>query len=239
MSIDSAVTEVAVPPTPPGRRWGGWLTAGWLAALVALVAGVLVFNSWQHNRVPFRAAAIDPQLVGLQVITPTTKFAPNVERATRALGAAKGNNIQIIQSRNRRQYVVGRIDVRAHPAPDGSQYVLVVIDNRTHTVLDDIEGLPEGSPNGDGSGSAWDYGINNFASKYPWLSAVREQGNANSGYHDPGSAVIFTPGPATQLPFSAVLGADALPVTNVHRDLTVALLMLGPDRQPYWAVRLN
>jgi hypothetical protein len=239
MSIDSSVTELAVPPTPLGRRWGGWLTAGWVAALVALVAGVLVFNSWHHNRVPFGPAAIEPQLVGLQVITPTSTLAPNVERALRTLGAAKGNSVQIIQSRNRRQYVVGRIDVRAHSAPDGSQYVLVVLDNRTHTVVRDIQGEPESDPNGPGSGSGWDYGINNFASKYSWLSPLKELGNSSSGYHDPGSAVIFTPGPATQLPFSAVLRADALPVTNVHRDLTIALLMLGPDRQPYWAQRLN
>jgi hypothetical protein len=238
MSIDSALTDVAMPPASP-RRWGGWLVAAWVAALVALVASVLVFNSWQHNRVPFGPAAVDPQLIGLRVLTPRTKLAANVERAVLGLGAAKGSNVQIIQSRNRRQYVVGRIDVRAHPSPDGSQYVLVVLDNRTHTVVGDIEGLPEGSPNGDGSGSAGDYGVNNFASKYSWLRPLREQGNPSSGYRDQGSAVIFTPGRATQLPFSAVLGPDALPVTNLHRDLTIALLMLGPDRQPYWATRLN
>jgi hypothetical protein len=237
MSIDSALPAVETPPAPP-RRWGGWLTAAGVAALVALVASVLASNSWHHNRVPFGPAAIDPQLVGLQVMTPTGESAGNVRRVVLALGAARGNGVQILPGHHR-QYVVGRIDVRAHPAPGGSQYVLVVLDNRTHTVVGDIEGLPENSANGNGSGSAWDYGINNFASKYPWLSPLREQGNSNSGYRDPGSAVIFTPGRATQLPFSAVLGASALPVTNVHRDLTIALLMLGPDRQPYWAQRLN
>jgi hypothetical protein len=237
VTIGSAVRDVAVPAASRPRRWGWWLAVGWL---IVVVVGAVWLHSWRHNHVSFGPAAIDPHLVGLQVLTPTSKLAPNVQRAVQALGAADSGQVQVNQSRTRRQYVVGRIDVLAHPAPEGSQYALVVIDNRTHTVLDDIEGLPEHHANGDGSGgSGWDYGMAKFASKYPWLSPLRELGNANSGYRDPGSAVMFTPGSATQLPFSAVLRAGALPVTNIHRDLTIALVMLGPDRQPYWATRLN
>jgi hypothetical protein len=233
MTVDTAAPPLATGGPPPRQLRGRWLVAGIVA--VALIVGGIAAQSWWHNRVPYQASAVHPQLVGLQVLIPTDQSGSNVTAALRRLGGARTNTIAD-PLRHHWQYVVGRVDIGAHKAAADSQYALVVLDNRTHTVTQLTFAYPENGPNGAGQG--WDYGLAKAAAKYRWLSPLREVSNS-TGEHDPGQAVLFSPGAAVNLPFFAVLRPDALPVTNVHRDLTIALIMLGPDRQVYWAKRLN
>lgn len=210
-------------------------------AAIALIVGAGWIQSWRHNRAPFAAAAVDPQLVGLQIMTPTNASGTNVVAALKALGDPPQAASIYLPGRHRHwQYVVGRIDVRAQPAPSGSECALVVIDNRSGEVVNLISGDPEhGSSGGSRAGSASDGGMNNAGRKFAWLGALKNVNLTDGETAHPGMGVYFLAGPARTLPFVAVLPSNTLPVTNVHSDLTVALLMLGSDDQPYWAKRLN
>jgi hypothetical protein len=138
------------------------------------------------------------------------------------------------------QYVVGRIDVSAHPVPSGGELDLIVIDNRTHQLPAIIFGDPKHDTGGGaGAGADYDPGVANLGRKFPWLRAVLPVQSEDGDYTDPGLVVGFPAGPARSLPFVAVLPTDAPPVTNQHSDITVALALTGPDGQPYWAERLN
>jgi hypothetical protein len=233
VTVDTGAPPLVVGGPPHRRHWGRWAVAA-VAAIALIVVGIAA-RSWWHNRVPYQAAAVHPQLVGLQVLTPTDPSGSNITAALRTLGGAKANNIVDPQSHHW-QYVVGRVDVGAHKAAADSQYAVVVLDNRSHTVTAMTYSYPENGQNRAAQG--WDYGLAKAGAKFSWLSPLREVGTS-SGDQDPGQAVLFTPGAAVELPFFAVLSPDALPVTNLHRDLTIALIMLGPDRQVFWAKRLN
>jgi hypothetical protein len=231
MTVDTAVPQQSVPPAPRPRR-PQWLIA--IVVAIALVVGGVWFQRWHHNRAPYLASAVHPRLDGLQVLTPNDPSATNVRDALHALGAHGAAAAYDSPRGPDPQYIVGRIDLTAHKAPSGSQYAMVIIDNRGHSIVDDISGDPQSRSSGDGAGAAWDYGMSKFAKKYSWLSAL-----ANGPDDGADLGVFFTPGPARAVPFVAVLHGDSLPVTNIHQDLTFALVMLGPDRQPYWATRLR
>jgi hypothetical protein len=204
-------------------------------AVIALAAGGTWLQHWHHNRAPYPASALHPRLDGLQVLTPSDASGTNIRDALHALGA-EGKAASYPYPRGHdRQYVVGRLDLAAHKAPGDSVYSLVVIDNRTHTVVDEINGDPASGSAGNGAGGGLTGGMSNFAKKYPWLSMLAD--NAPGSGFD--TAVVLSSGPAISLPFVAVLDRDALPVTNVRQDLTVALVMLGSDNQPYLATRLS
>jgi hypothetical protein len=76
--------------------------------------------------------------------------------------------------------------------------------------------------------------------RYRWLASldiVAQPDSSGQPTADP-SAVLWRSGPAEDFAFYAVLACDALPVARLG-DLTVGLAFLGPDRQPWGAVRLN
>lgn len=211
------------------------------AAIVVLLAVIIAGDKiyrWRHNRAPFGPDAISAHIAGLQVLMPSNRNGANVSAALRALGDPPGAaTIEIPTAHHLHSpYVVGRLDIAARPAPAGSKYWLVVIDERTHQLIS-LTGSPAAGDAAPGSGSAWDGSVSNFALSYPWLAPLQEVQTAD-GYQDPGQTVSLPAGPSAALQFSGVDRADTTtPLTT--SVLTVALLFDGPDGQTWWAKRLN
>lgn len=221
---------------PPRRLFNP--VYGFVAIIVALalVLAVVKVARWHHDRAPFGPGALVAHVTGLTVLTASDARASNVRAALRGLGDPAGRDvIRLPQGHRHRQYVVGRLDIAAHQAPAGSQYWLVIIDNRTHKLVS-LSGDPvDGSSRAAGAG--WDGGLGAFALKYPWLAPISEV-RTDQGYQDPGETVSVGAGPTVSLPFVGIDGGDAMTTALTPADLTVALLMEGPDQQPWWAERL-
>jgi hypothetical protein len=209
-----------------------------IVVLAVVIAGDKLYES-RHNRAPFGAEAVNAHLTGLQVLTPDNGNGSNVRAALRALGDPPDQaDITVPTARHLQwQYVVGRLDITARAAPKGSEYWLVVIDNRTHTMIS-LSGLPAGGDASPGSGGAWDGSVSNFALKYPWLTPIQEV-QTDGSYHDPGDTVGVPAGPATALQFAGVDRDNDLATPLTTSTLTAALLFEGPDGQTWWAKRLN
>lgn len=209
-----------------------------IVVLIVIIAAVKV-DRWRHNRVPFGPDAVDAHITGLQVLRPSDGRATNVIAALRELGASPGaDNITVpTASHLRWQYVVGRLDIAARPAPSGSQYWLVIIDNRTHRLVS-LDGSPASGDSASGSGSSWDGRLSNFAGKYSWLAPVEEVRTAD-GFQDPGTTVGVSAGSAIALPISGIDRDNSVATALSPSALTVALLFEGPDGQTWWAKRLD
>jgi hypothetical protein len=203
--------RVRDPSRPPPRLFNPvYAFAAIIVVLVVAIAGDKIYR-WRHDRAPFGPDAISAHITGLQVLPPARH--------------------------QHGRHIVGRLDLAARPAPAGSQYWLVVIDNRTHQLVS-LSGSPAAGESAPGSGSAWDGSVSNFALKYPWLAPLQEVQTAD-GYQDPGQTVSLPAGPSAALQFSGVDRAtnETTPLTT--SALTVALLFDGPDGQTWWATRLN
>jgi hypothetical protein len=111
----------------------------------------------------------------------------------------------------------------------------VIIDNRTHQPLTQV--WPASTDHGTLS-AGWDYGMNNIGKHYSWLSPLVDE-QVDGGYQDSGQDVGWASGPAESFAFYGLLSSDALPVTDPARDLTIALVFLGPNRQAWGADRLG
>jgi hypothetical protein len=203
--------RVRDPARPPPRLFNPvYAFAAIIVVLVVAIAGDKVYR-WRHNRAPFGPNAVNAHVTGLQVL-PTARHL-------------------------HRYNIVGRLDIAARPAPVGSRYWLVVIDDRTRRLIS-MSGSPAAGDSAPGSGSAWDGSVSNFALKYPWLSPVQEVSTVD-GYQDPGQTVVLPAGPSVALQFSGVDSATETTTPLTASALTVALLFDGPDDQTWWAKRLN
>lgn len=180
---------------------------------------------------PFDAAAAHARLGGLSVLTATDPRAGNVSRQLATLGAHV-TALALPLARDS-QYVVGRLTLADRKAPTGSQLYLVVIDNRTSTPVHQMWSADQPAVS-----SGWDYGLERAAQRISWLHGMAEVATPD-GSTTEGASLGWRPGTTTSIVFYAILDPDALPVTEVHRDLTIALVFLSPDRKVWWAQRLN
>jgi hypothetical protein len=224
---------------PPRPVFNPVYAFGSIIVVLALIIAGDKFYNWHHNRAPFGPDAVDAHVTGLQVLTPTNGAGSNVRAALRALGDPAGeDDIAIPTARHLRwKYVVGRLDITALPAPSGSQYWLVVIDDRTHKLVS-LNGSPAAGDTAPGSGAAWEGSLANFALKYSWLAPIEEVQTAD-GLQDPGMTIGVPASSVTALQFSGVDRDDFLSTPLSTSALTVALLFQGPDGQTWWAKRLT
>lgn len=222
--------------SPHSSHWARTLLPLWAALLVAAVgSAALVFVGSKSGGPPFGIRTAHPALDGLRVITPTDALAGNVTGALVTLGG--GGTIPLVDPVRRQQYVVGRLQLGDRRAPFGSTYDLVVIDNRLHrpvALLFPALGHSVGTV-----AAGWDSGIDRALRQYRWLHVQPAPPSDNGIVEGDPQAVTFRPGAATSIPFVGVLDRDSLPVTDLHHDLTVALVLTGPDQQVWWATRLN
>jgi hypothetical protein len=208
-------------------------------ASAVIVALLLVALIGRHSRAPFTPAQLHPRLTGLQVIQPSDDVASNVVAAERRLGG--GATPPLVKPVRQQQYVVGRVDVDA--GRTGGDLSLIVVDNRTHTVVSKMFAAVRPSKS-DGIGQGWDGVYYTALHRYPQLGAQQTLADAASAAHtgqafvDP-MAVGWIAGATTSVPFVAVLDNDALPVTNVHRDLTVGLIFTSTSDKLWWATVLR
>lgn len=226
--------------TPPMRRVFNpvYVFATIIVVLALVIAGDKVYK-WHHNRPPFGPDAVDAHITGLQVLTPADGNGSNVRAALRELGDPAGEDVIFTPGARhlKWQYVVGRLDITARSAPAGSQYWLVVIDDRTHEMVS-LNGSPAAGDGAPGSGAGWDGVVANFASKYPWLAPIADV-NTSHGYQAPDDTVGVPAGRGYALQFSGV-DRDHVQSTPLRTSaLTVALLFEGPDGQSWWAKRLS
>lgn len=127
------------------------------------------------------------------------------------------------------QTFVGRLDVTV-PADRTTtgHYALIVIDKRLNRVAPQVY-----TKQGDGWGGGWG-GFNDAWRRYPWLSALApiQRGdqlsypNAITAYLDPAERSL------------SFIGRFRDAAGMRLRDLLVALVFYGPQRQVYWAVQV-
>lgn len=210
-------------------RWFGERLALLVAAILVFVVGLVV---WLHNVAtsgpPFALSAMHARAT----VTVTTAGG-----AGRLLSAFTGRptSAALLRPISRRQHLVLRVQFRAGGhASDGGQLALFVIDDRLHKPLSDVYGF---GPTGSSEGGGWDGAYQRLADKYRWLAPLREVRDASGGYADPGMAVGWRPGTAGPWMIDAVMDRDAVPVTDVRRDVTVVLAYLG-DSRGAWAERV-
>jgi hypothetical protein len=214
-------------PTVTPRTW--WLAAPVLVAVIGASYAIIT-----SSRAPFALASTHPEVSGVSILTTHGRSAGNVVAALRGLASAPVDGVALSSAKDQ-QYVVGRFSMSARSAPRGSQYGLVIIDNRTHQPLTAV--WPASTDHGTLS-AGWDYGMNRIGEHYSWLSPLIDK-RVDGGYEDSGQAVMWLSGPAESFAFYGLLSSDALPVTDPARDLTIALVFLGPNRQAWGADRLS
>jgi hypothetical protein len=211
-------------PVDDGKRLSPFAVAA--LALVVVVVAIFLVVSHNDNEAPFTPKEVHPKLVGLQVLTPTDAQGSNVTAALRKLGGSPGNGFELPNSHRRWQYVVGRVDIAGTAAPSQAQYEVIVVDNRLHRVVPSTYSYPE-PHHSSGTGQGWDGADGSLRDRYDWQPSAVDQ------------AAFFVPGSATSFPFVARLPAAALPVTDLHKDLTVVLAFTHGSDSVYWSIRLN
>jgi len=208
-------------------------------AASVIAALLLVVFVGRHGRAPFTPAQLHARLTGLQVVQATDDLASNVVAAERRLGG--GGTPPLVKPVRQQQYVVGRVDV--DPGHTGGDLSLIVVDNRTHTVVSKVFAAVRPSKS-DGIGQGWDGVYYTALHRYPQLGGQQTLADAASAdqsgqtFSDP-MAVGWIAGSTTSVPFVAVLDSDALPVTDVHRDLTVGLIFTSTSDKLWWATVLH
>ncbi|HWC36065.1 MAG TPA: hypothetical protein VG650_14745 [Mycobacteriales bacterium] len=212
------------PQRPEGQRYAfGLLILGVVVALVA----VFLVTTHNENEAPFTATQAHPKLAGFQVLTPTNALGTNITAALRRLGGSRDDDIYVPNNHRDWQYVVGRIDVGAQPVDSDAEYEVIVIDNRLHRVVPQTYSFPEPHQSS-GTGQGWDGAAESLHERFDWQQRP-----------DVDQDAFFTPGRTTSFPFYARLDASTLPVTDLHKDLSVVLALTHGSDSVYWAERLN
>jgi hypothetical protein len=209
----------------PKHGDNGKRALGFFVAL-AMVIALALFVSRTHNKneEPYTPAQAAAKLVGLQVLTPTDDQGSNISAALNALGGASADTIQTPGRHRSWQYVVGRVDV-ATPATHNAIYDVLVVDDRLHQVVASTFAYPERSAH-ISTGQGWDPALASLHSQYDF-----QPSSANN-------AAFFTAG-TTSLPFFARLAPSTAPVVDLHKDISVVLVLQnGPDKV-FWSQRLN
>lgn len=192
-----------------------WSIATPVIVLVAL--GGFFGYRWMASSAPFGASSLHAKAT-IQVTD-----ANNVDAAVSQFGAA---GLDPYTGDAGDQLFVGQI---SYQVPSGASakdhYAIVVIDKAHTQVAPLIYGT---AADRTGIASGWQTTLTDAAKSYDWLQAVGGKGAKPTAVIVPAN----TPGPVTfegAFPRAAPLSSD---------EMLVALLLLGPDGQVYWAVRL-
>lgn len=188
-----------------------------VAALVAASLGWAGY-AWWHDRPPYSAAAVHA--------TATLRFTDE-RHFTQDAGALGVTGLQrLLPQADRRQFV-GRVDYTTPAgAGAGGTYYVFAVDKRRNQVVEQLY---------DADGSGWGSLQSSLAARYPWLSATAPT-VTDAGVSYRGASVsrpADAPGPLT---FTGSIpdAAESSPA-----DLMVVLVLVGPDRQIYWANRVS
>jgi len=202
-----------------------------LAAVVLAFAALVVpwIGHWAHARAPFQPSEMNLSLT--LAVVPVSE----VQNAIEGYGIS-GDQLRAVQPKSATQEaVVGQLSFSIPKRmPDESQMALFVIDERTHALTQQAWGFTEGANK---PGSGFDAKFAGFATRYPWLKATAFSYKDGS-YAQPGTAITIGPGVQGPLTFYAVLDPIAIQVSDVTKDVLVALGFVGPEGQIYWAQRL-
>ncbi|GAA1809401.1 hypothetical protein GCM10009682_33860 [Luedemannella flava] len=203
---------------PP--RWRVVTTLVAVVVALALVAGALW---WWLVRPPYGPQAMAARAT-VEVVTAETELA-----ALRRLGGAEAEKVFLAVEPGR-QLIVGQV---TWTVPDGAsddgQLAVLVIHKPTNAVAPTLFGA------GARVGQGWDGRLDAVGHEYDWLSAVRG-GQAETALTAPGDAILApadAPGPVT---FVAQFRPEITQLTA--DDVLVALVLIGPRGQLYWAERL-
>lgn len=205
-----------------------------VAVLLVSVLAIYSVIASRHNRAPYAADAVGAS-VRMEMVAPGRAQAVVDQLAGPGrLTAPVG---ELVNGQAAQQLVVGQLTFRTPPnAPKDGQYALFIIDRALGSPVPAVYAT---GPIGTDVAQGWDGRFDEVAAKYPWLHMLASTRTPDgSGFSHPGMAAQFppdTPGPVT---FTAMLDGKSLPVTDPSRQLTVALVFLGPDDQIYWATRL-
>jgi hypothetical protein len=226
-------TDTITPASAPPRRPVPMRTL--VLAVVAAgltVAGLVTWRLWPSPP-PYPPAAVHAQ-VSMQVVAP----AQAQTAADRLTGAGRLNVVYPVGN-SPKQVLLGQLSLRTPTnAPAGGEYAFVLIDNNDHEPLPDIYAV--GSHRYSSVAQGWEGWYEKIAERYPDLTALKPIPEPDgSGWRDPGMAVGFKARARGPVTFTAVLGADALPVTDPARRFTAVLALFGPDENLYWATALR
>jgi hypothetical protein len=183
-----------------------------------------------HRGAPFRPSQMNLSL-NLAVV-PVSDLQPAIE----GFGISDDQLRATPPSSEGQEAVVGQLSFTIpKPMPDGSQMALFVIDARSHRLTQLAWGYSGGA---NPPVSGYDGSFGEFATRFQWLKPTAPIFQDGS-YIDPGMAISIPPGAQSPLTFYAVLDPTALPVSDVSQDVSVTLGFVGPDRQIYWAQRIQ
>jgi hypothetical protein len=202
-------------------------------AAVVVVAGPLTWQFWPASSTPPYAPSAVHARANLRVVTPDDAQ----EAADRLAGPGRLNVVYPVGD-SPEQVLLGQLTLRTPPnAPADGEYVFALIDNNDHEPLEDIYAVGPHPQSTVAQG--WEGRYQKIAERYPKLAAFKAILDPDGGgWRDPGMAVSFpatTRGPIT---YTAALGSEALPVSEVAARFTAVLALFGRNETLYWATVL-
>jgi len=209
---------------PRAMRARYYRVIGLCLAALLLVLGLPWFAHWRQSRAPFQPASLHMQLAAS--VVPVA----HLQTAIQKLGLRPSQLRAMMPLAPGQEAVVGQLHFTL-PAkiPAGSQLALFAIDERTRQAVQWFWGWSPGAE----TTSGWDGSFSGFAVRYPWLAPLADE------QMDSRLEVSIPLNAKSPLTFYAALDLDALPVVDINKDVLFALGFVGPQRQVYWAQRLQ
>lgn len=203
----------------------GWsrTRASWVVTALVAVAGLIALQVHRSSAAtPYPLADMHAS-----AIITVTDGAQAQQVADRLVGEGKLGAVSVD-----RIEIIGQVSLTAVGKPrDGGRLNLFLIDNRSNTLIT----MTSFVETADRMALGRDGRDHRLAKRYDWLKPVASAPSSD-GFTYEAMALSFASthdGPVT---FLAVLDADALPVTDPARDLTLALAYVTDDDA--WAVRV-